>query len=96
MKDFKKVTINDIIPEAVDQGFKDTYHRSISNWSYLSHFLRTHQPTAEVVAGLIRMELDGACRQDIIHRLGQRLTSRLRDQLQRQLEDLWQTNANRN
>lgn len=79
---------DDIIPE--DQT---KYRRILANWTYLSTFMCVTSPTTEVLGVLIKMELMGKNRKDILERLVSRLTSNIRQQLKQDLAELHERSA---
>lgn len=78
----------------VPDDFRRDYSRTMSNWSYLSFYLSSREPTAEIVGRLIKMEMDGKKREQIVYRLVQRLGSIIRRQIRQEMEDL--VNARKN
>lgn len=80
--------IKQFIPDTVEEVNRLKYARSLSNWTYLSAYLSINDPSTESIGALIRMELDGKNRRDIIDRLASRLVSNLRGQLKREAMEL--------
>lgn len=72
----------------ITDEFKKNFQRTLSNWSYLSYYLSMHNPEAETIGKLIRMELESKRRLDILQRLTQRLGSLIRKQLQQELAEV--------
>lgn len=67
------------VPDKVSDEDRVKYSRQISNWTYLSTYLSMAKPGHETVGKLIRIELDGRNRRDIVERLSSRLASSIRD-----------------
>ena len=87
--------IKQFVPDSVSDKDKDTYSRVMSNWSYLSSYLAMRNPNREVVGILLRIELDGKNRLDIIERLTSRLVSCIRVQIKQEAEQLHEGKASR-
>lgn len=75
------------VPKSVSTADRIKYSRPISNWTYLSTYLSMAKPGHEIVGKLIRIELDGRNRRDIIDRLSSRLASIMRDILKQEAAD---------
>ena len=75
------------VPNTVSEADRTKYNRQISNWTYLSTYLSMAKPDHVVLGKLIRIELDGRNRRDIIDRLASRLTSSMRDILKTEVVD---------
>lgn len=83
------------VPPTVADEDRARYSRQISNWTYLSTYLSMAKPDHIVLGKLIRIELDGRNRRDIIDRLASRLTSSMRDILKAEVADVHERVASR-
>lgn len=83
------------LPDEVDEEVRIKYARSMSNWTYLSTFLCASDPPAETLGMLLRIELDGKNRTDIVDRLVTRLASRVREQLKKEAMAIHERGPNR-
>lgn len=81
--------LDNFVPETVTAEQKRDYHKVSANWTYLSSFLSRTELTPELVGILIRIELEGKNREDIIDRLLSRLGSLLNKQLKTEGYKLW-------
>lgn len=73
------ISFDQLVPAEVTDAQKAAYRRAISNWTYLSGYLSIQRPDLPVLGILIRLELNGANRRDIVERLTSRMVSRIRD-----------------
>ena len=78
------------IPNSVDSETRGKYARVMSNWSYLSAYLASNDPDAETIGKLIRIELDGKHRQDIVDRLRGRLSTAIGNILRAEVGELYE------
>lgn len=75
------------VPRKASTIHEYTYARIMQNWTYLSSYLTFNKPDARTVGILLRLELDGKKRKDIINRLAARLGSQIRDILKQEVQD---------
>ena len=80
-----KPIIDLYVPVTVSSEDKSKYGRVMSNWTYLSAYMCVNDPQAETIGLLIRLELNGRKRKDILDRLVSRLTSCIRQQLKQEM-----------
>ena len=73
------------VPNTVTHEDKTKYARIMSNWTYLSTYMCVNNPDTPTLGLLIRIELNGKKRKDILDRLVARLTSCLRQQLKQEM-----------
>lgn len=78
----------------VSDDFKREHFKTLSNWSYLSFYMSSKDPSAEDIGKLIRYELQGKKREQIIQRLVQRLGTAIRKQLKVEMEELVNARTN--
>lgn len=83
------------VPGVVVQEVKNRYSRIISNWTYLSAYLSMEDPGPDELGVIIRCELEGRNRIDILNRLVGRLGSNLRRQLKVEIHELCEGSKNR-
>ena len=81
---------NIFIPCKVGSEARGKYARIMSNWSYLSAYLAANDPDAETIGKLIRIELDGKHRQDIVDRLRGRLSTTIGNILRAEVGELYE------
>lgn len=80
--------IEHLIPNTVDRDVYLAYKPVLSNWSKLSAFLVQQKPTVEVIGALLRIELSGSKRRDIVLRLTQRLGTAVRERIHLEVSEL--------
>lgn len=87
--------LDQYVPDIVVQEVKNRYSKIISNWTYLSAYLSMEDPGADELGVIIRCELDGRNRIDILNRLVGRLGSNLRRQLKVEIHELCERSKDR-
>lgn len=77
--------LEQFVPKTATNEDRAKYGRTMSNWTYLSAYMCVNDPQAETIGLLIRLELNGRKRKDILDRLVSRLTSCIRQQLKQEM-----------
>ena len=77
--------LEQFVPDTVTNEDRTKYARVMSNWTYLSTYMCVNNPDTPTLGLLIRIELNGKRRKDILDRLVARLTSCLRQQLKQEM-----------
>lgn len=82
--------LKQFVPDTVTNEDKTKYARVMSNWTYLSTYMCVNNPDTPTLGLLIRIELNGKKRKDILDRLVARLTSGLRQQLKQEMAVMYE------
>lgn len=82
--------LEQFVPKMASNEDRTKYGRIMSNWTYLSTYMCVNDPQAETIGLLIRLELNGRKRKDILDRLVSRLTSCVRQQLKQEITALYE------
>ena len=77
----KTLLLEQFVPNTVTNEDRPREARVMSNWTYLSTYMCVNNPDTPTLGLLIRIELNGKRRKDILDRLVARLTSCIRFQL---------------
>lgn len=82
--------LKQFVPDTVTNEDKTKYTRVMSNWTYLSTYMCVSNPDISTLGLLIRIELNGKRRKDILDRLVARLTSGIRLQLKHDMAAMYE------
>lgn len=88
-----ELLLEQFVPRTASNEDRTKYGRIMSNWTYLSTYMCVNDPQVETIGLLIRLELNGRRRKDILDRLVSRLTSCVRQQLKREITALYERNS---
>ena len=84
--------LEQFIPDTVTNEDRTKYARAMSNWTYLSTYMCVNDPDTPTLGLLIRIELNGKRRKDILDRLVARLASCIRSQLKHDMTAMYERN----
>ena len=82
--------LEQFVPDTVTNEDRTKYARVMSNWTYLSTYMCVNNPDTPTLGLLIRIELNGKRRKDILDRLVARLTSCIRSQLKHDMAAMYE------